>query len=150
MHRGLRAGVPLSVFGLFEGRASAVDALVVDDDASIRSILLDALGASGLKVAEAEDGRKGYCEAKRLRPRLILLDVDMPSYTGLMALEGLKADPETKDIPVIMVTARALTKEVDEALRRGASGYITKPFDLRQVLRKVASFVPLPSPPPGL
>ncbi|MBI2362041.1 MAG: response regulator [Elusimicrobia bacterium] len=140
----------MSVFGLFAGRAPLADVLVVDDDASIRSVLLDALGASGLKVAEAEDGRRGYAEAKRLRPRLILLDVDMPSYTGLMALEGLKADAETKDIPVVMVTARALTREVDEALRRGASGYITKPFDLRLVLKKVSGFVPLPSPPPGL
>ena len=140
----------MSVFGLFKGPGPAVDALVVDDDASIRSILLDALGAAGLKVAEATDGRGGYAEAKRLRPRLILLDVDMPVFTGLMALEGLKADPQTKDIPVIMVTARAQTREVDEALRRGASGYITKPFDLRQVLKKVSAFVPLPSPPPGL
>ncbi|MDE2293183.1 MAG: response regulator [Elusimicrobia bacterium] len=135
--------------GMFQ-KASQADVLVVDDEASVRAIICDALQAAGLRTAETNDGRKAFAAAKEVRPRLVLLDVDMPVFTGLMALEGLKADAATRDIPVVMVTARALTSEVDEALRRGAAGYVTKPFEVRRLLKKVSEFVPLPNPPPPL
>ena len=139
----------MSVFGLF-GKEPAADVLVIDDDSDIRGLICEVVASVGLVVIEAKDGRLGYQVAKDRKPRLILLDMEMPVFSGLAALEGLKSDPATRDIPVVMVTAQQTPAHVDQAVRRGAAGYLPKPVDMKRLLRKVAEFVPLPKPPPGL
>jgi CheY-like chemotaxis protein len=138
----------VSVFGLF-GKEPAADVLVVDDDHDVRTMICEVVASVGLKVVEAADGRAGYQLAKDRKPKLILLDWEMPVFTGLAALEGLKADPATKDIPVVMVTGQQTPAHVDQAIRRGAAGYIAKPVDMKRLLRKVAEFMALPNPPQG-
>lgn len=138
----------MSVFGLF-GQERPVDVLVVDDDHDIRGLLCEVLGSAGLNVVEAKDGRSGYQLAKDKKPRLILLDMEMPVFSGLASLEGLKSDPATRDIPVVMVTAQQTPAHVDQAVGRGAAGYLPKPVDMKRLLRKVAEFLPLPKPPQG-
>lgn len=139
----------MSFLGLFKGAGPSPDVLVVEDNADIRAMILDVLASAGLSVAEAVDGRAGYAAAKERRPRLILMDWEMPGFSGIDALEGLKADPATKDIPVVMVTAQQTPAHVDKAMRHGAAGYVNKPVEMRRLLKKVAEFVPLPKPPPG-
>lgn len=138
----------MSVFGLF-GQSRAVDVLVVDDDADVRGLICEVVGSVGLHAVEAKDGRLGYQLAKEKKPRLILLDMEMPVFSGLAALEGLKADAATRDIPVVMVTAQQTPAHVDQAVRRGAAGYLSKPVEMKRLLRKIAEFVPLPKPPTG-
>lgn len=136
----------MSVFGLF-AKEPAADVLVVDDDADIRALICEVVASVGLNVIEAKDGRSGYQLAKDRKPRLILLDMEMPVFSGLAALEGLKSDPVTRPIPVVMVTAQQTPAHVDQAVRRGAAGYLPKPVDMKRLLRKVAEFMPLPNPP---
>ena len=138
----------MSVFGLF-GAQPAADVLVVDDDTDVRTMICEVVASVGLLVLEAGDGRVGYQVAKDRKPRLILLDWEMPVFSGLAALEGLKADAATRDIPVVMVTGQQTPAHVDQAIRRGAAGYLAKPVDMKRLLRKVAEFMPLPKPPPG-
>ena len=110
----------------------------------------DVLFGVGLTTIEGADGRQAYHLAREHRPKLILLDVDMPIFSGIEALKGLKSEAETRAIPVIMITARQTPRDIDAALRGGAAGYVTKPFEIKRLLKKVAEFIPLPNPPPGL
>lgn len=138
----------MSVFGIFGGEPPA-DVLVVDDDADVRSVICEIVASVGLNVIEAADGRLGYQLAKDRKPKLILLDMEMPVFSGLAALEGLKADEATRGIPVVMVTGQQTPAHVDQAVRRGAAGYLPKPVDMKRLLRKVAEYMPLPKLPPG-
>lgn len=138
------------IFDLFGKKAPPPDVLVVDDDKDIRGMVQDILFGVGLKTIEAGDGRQAYHQALEHQPRLILLDVDMPIFSGIEALRGLKSEAATRAIPVIMITARQMPRDIDEALRVGAAGYVTKPFEIKRLLKKVAEFIPLPQPPPGL
>lgn len=137
------------MFGLFGKETSILDVLVVDDDEDVRTVMCDIIASVGLSVAEAVDGRAGFQLAKERKPKLILLDMEMPVFSGLAALEGLKADAATKDIPVLMVTGQQTPAHVDQATRRGAAGYLPKPVDMKRLLRKVAEFMPIPKPPQG-
>ena len=109
--------------------------LVVDDDPDIRTLLAMNLELSGYRVTEARDGREGSALARDLRPDLIVLDVMMPEVDGLDVLRGLKADPETSEIPVVMLTAKTEDASVWQGWEAGAAYYLTKPFELSQLLR---------------
>jgi two-component system, OmpR family, alkaline phosphatase synthesis response regulator PhoP len=103
--------------------------LVVDDEIAVRMICSFNLEAAGLEVQEAVDGDEALAAVRERRPDLVLLDVMMPKRDGWAVAAELRADPETRDLPVVFLTAR-----VDEADRRrahqlGVVGYITKPFD---------------------
>ncbi len=115
-----------------------ISVVVIEDDQNIRNILKYNLKLDGFEVRVAEDGRKGLELACQIRPDLILLDWMMPEMNGLEVLSELKKDEQTKDIPVFMLTAKAMTRDVEQALSEGANDYITKPFDsvkLGQTLR---------------
>ena len=103
--------------------------LVVDDETPIRTICRVNLEASGLDVLEAEDGEQALELARAERPALVLLDVMMPSIDGWQVAEELAAEPATRDIPVIFLSARAAQEDRRQAQRLGAVGYIVKPFD---------------------
>lgn len=113
--------------GTMDGRLKV---LIIDDEEDIRSIAsmsLDLLGH--MAVVEAEDGEQGVSKAAEHKPDVILLDMMMPVLDGPATLAKLREHPETKSIPVIFLTARAMTSEVEKLKTMGATGILTKPFD---------------------
>jgi DNA-binding response OmpR family regulator len=102
--------------------------LHIDDEAPIRLLARVNLEAEGTEVIEAENGRTGVQLAKRERPDLILLGVAMPVLDGWQAAEELRNDEETRDIPVVFLTARSRLMDRARGLELGAVDYILKPF----------------------
>jgi DNA-binding response OmpR family regulator len=109
--------------------------LVADDEATIRQLLELNLRAEGLEVVVCGDGDDAY-HALRSGPvpDLIILDVMMPGRDGLDLLRDLRSDPATSEVPVVLLTAKATDAEVWEGWTAGADYYITKPFDLDELL----------------
>ena len=111
--------------------------LVVEDQEDNRQILRDLLTSVGFELFEAEDGEKGVAAAAAHRPDLILMDIQMPILDGYEATRRIKANPELKGIPIIVVTSYALSGDEDKARAAGCDDYITKPYSPRQLLAKV-------------
>ena len=104
--------------------------LVVDDEDDIRRIAtLSLVGVGGMEVAEANGGPEGIRRAREDRPDVILLDMMMPGMDGLATFRALRGDPETSGIPVVFLTAKAMTSEVARLKDLGARGVLIKPFD---------------------
>ena len=104
--------------------------LIIDDEEDIRQIASLSLGIlGGLEVVEAEGGSDGVDKATSEKPDVILLDMMMPVMDGPSTLAALRDNPSTKEIPVIFLTARAMTSEVERLKSMGAAGILTKPFD---------------------
>lgn len=104
--------------------------LIIDDEEDIRQIASLSLGIlGGLEVVEAESGNDGVSKASSEQPDVILLDMMMPVMDGPATLAALRDNPQTKAIPVIFLTARAMTNEVEKLKSMGAAGILTKPFD---------------------
>ena len=108
---------------------------MADDDPDILDLLKLNLEVHGYQVHAAADGEEARELALRLLPDLIVLDVMMPKMDGLQVLAELKAHPDTKDIPVVMLTAKASDTDVWQGWQAGADYYITKPFDLDELMR---------------
>ncbi|OGV92677.1 hypothetical protein A3B57_01215 [Microgenomates group bacterium RIFCSPLOWO2_01_FULL_47_10] len=100
--------------------------LIVEDDALMLRLYQKAFGFENYEVDVAGDGEEGIEKARQLIPTLILLDVMMPKMNGLQVLDKLKADPDTKNIPVIMLTNLAGSSDAETALSKGAVKYIVK------------------------
>jgi class 3 adenylate cyclase/CheY-like chemotaxis protein len=115
--------------------------LAVDDTPENLEILRMRLEAHGYEVAEAVDGEEGLAKVRQLRPDLILLDIMMPKRDGISVVRELKADPDLRFIPVILVTAKADTKDVVEGLNAGGDDYLTKPFEHAALLARVRSML---------
>ena len=111
------------------GSTSKGRILVVDDEESIRLICRVNLDASGFEVLEAEDGETALAIARDERPDLILLDVMLPGIDGWEVAEQLSEMAETRDIPIVFVTARSTAPDELRSHAVGGLGYITKPFD---------------------
>jgi len=111
--------------------------LVADDEPHIRKLVSFTLGNRGHEILQAEDGGQALDMAKLEQPDLILLDVMMPVMTGYDVLDRLKADETTAGIPVIMLSAKSQSTEVQEGLNRGAAQYICKPFTPKDLVRQV-------------
>jgi DNA-binding response OmpR family regulator len=111
--------------------------LVADDDDAIRNLLALNLRAEGFDVVTATNGEEAWRLARDACPDLVVLDVMMPERDGLDVLASLKAHPRTKDVPVVLLTAKASDAEVWEGWRAGADYYITKPFELDELLHFV-------------
>lgn len=109
--------------------------LVADDDPDIVELLRLNLEAHGYQVTSVDNGEDARAIALAERPDLVVLDVMMPKLNGLEVLAALKAHDATREIPVVMLTARASDNDVWEGWQAGADYYITKPFDLDELLR---------------
>src|SRR5712692_8176668 len=105
--------------------------LVVEDNPLNRELTADILGAAGYTVLQAENAEKGLALARAESPALILMDVRLPGMDGLSATETLKEEAETREIPVVALTAHAMKGDEAKALAAGCRGYITKPIDTR-------------------
>ena len=116
--------------------------LVIDDDATVQDLLRRSLNRDGFRVETADDGATGLARARELRAAIITLDVMMPGMDGWEVLAALKEDPETADIPVIVVS---IVDERGLGFSLGAADYMTKPLDfsrLSSVLNRHAKVGP--------
>ena len=117
--------------------------LVIDDLPENVFMLQDRLEHEGYEVLTAYDGFSGMDKAKTYLPDLILLDIMMPDITGLEVCQILVNDPLTKDIPIILVTAKSGAEDTKEGLEAGAFDYIKKPFNRIELLARVKSALKL-------
>jgi two-component system phosphate regulon response regulator PhoB len=115
--------------------------LVADDDPDILTMVQLRLERCGYTVLTARNGREAVELTAAHLPNLIVLDIAMPELSGLDALAELKAAPLTSSIPVILLTARATSGDVQAGLAAGASEYLTKPFSPQELAARVAAFV---------
>ena len=111
--------------------------VVADDEHDIADLLTMNLVVEGYRVETVYDGQAALDAVRSLRPDFVLLDVMMPKMDGLEVLRLLKADEATKDIPVVMLTAKASDDDVWAGWQAGANYYLTKPFDLDDVVRSL-------------
>ena len=109
--------------------------VVADDERDIADLLTLNLVLEGYRVETVYDGQAALDAIRSLEPDFVLLDVMMPKMDGLDVLRELKADDATRDIPVIMLTAKAGDDDVWAGWQAGASYYLTKPFDLDELVR---------------
>lgn len=111
--------------------------LVVEDDLDIRELISFNLANEGHQVFEANDGEVGIDKARNNNPDLILLDLMLPGIQGLDVCRIIKSDQETKEIPIIMVTALGQEEDIVKGLETGADDYITKPFSIKILIARV-------------
>ena len=117
--------------------------LIVDDLPENVFMLQDRLEREGFEIITAYDGQTGIEKTKTEKPDLILLDVMMPGITGIEVCKTLVNDPETKSIPIILVTAKVGAEDTREGLEAGAFDYIKKPFNRVELLARVNSALKL-------
>lgn len=118
----------------------ALDVLVVDDSAAIRKILSRVLKSSDLGVGEVYEAGDGEEALKMLGEKsvnLILSDINMPNMDGLQLLERVKSSSMWKDLPFIMISTEGGATKVMEAVEKGATGYVKKPFTAEQIKEKL-------------
>jgi DNA-binding response OmpR family regulator len=108
--------------------------LVADDDEDILTLVGNVLARAGYEVAKASNGAEALDLVRTLRPRVAVLDVAMPELDGFDVLRSVRADPETADLPVILLTARAQEEDVKLGYAEGASKYVRKPFSPRELV----------------
>ena len=111
--------------------------LVVDDEIYIVHILDFSLGMEGYEVITALDGEQALEKLKVEKPDLIVLDIMMPKLDGYETCKILKAEPETKDIPVILLSAKGRNVDQKIGFEVGADDYITKPFSPRKLVERI-------------
>ncbi len=102
--------------------------VLAEDDVDIRDLVQIVLEGLDLRVMAVGNGAEALAECRRLKPRLLLLDITMPVMNGLEVCREVRADPELHDLPVILMTARAQASDVQAGMEAGADTYIIKPF----------------------
>jgi two-component system phosphate regulon response regulator PhoB len=111
--------------------------LVIEDEEDILELLTYNLKREGYEVQGAASGEDGLEKTRRKRPDLILLDLMLPGLDGLAVCRALKSGPDTRDIPIIMVSAKGEEADVVVGLELGADDYVTKPFSPRLLLARI-------------
>ncbi|HKD76422.1 MAG TPA: response regulator transcription factor, partial [Ktedonobacterales bacterium] len=115
--------------------------LVVDDERSIVDFIRLGMKNEGFRVEIAQDGPTGLAKARTLHPQVIILDILLPGVDGLNICRQLRADPETADIPIIMLTAKDEIRDRVVGLETGADDYLTKPFSFDELLARVRALL---------
>jgi two-component system, cell cycle response regulator DivK len=118
--------------------------LIVEDDPSIRAVLIRLLTASGHVVISATDGAQGVGMARQKQPDLILMDLGLPILNGWEATHRIKTMPATAHIPVIVLTAYAIAEDRERSIAVGCDDFETKPIDIPRLLGKIAHFLGQP------
>jgi CheY-like chemotaxis protein len=111
--------------------------LIVEDHEKNRKLVRDVLQARGYQTVETETGEEGLRVAREMRPALVLMDIQLPGIDGVETFRQLRADPATRTIPVIAVTASAMTHSRQQVLAAGFDGYQTKPIAVKEFLELV-------------
>ncbi len=115
--------------------------LVVEDEQPIRDLIAFGLRRAGFQVALAEDSRAARASIVNRRPDLLLVDWMLPDTSGLELTRQLRKDPDTRDIPIIMLTARADESDKVAGLEGGADDYMTKPFSARELVARIQALL---------
>ena len=115
--------------------------LVIEDNDVNRELVEDLLGVAGYAVVACPTGEEALAWLAMNRPDLILMDINLPGQDGLALTRQLKARPETATIPVVALTAYAMTGDRDRILAAGCDGYISKPIDVPQFPASVARYM---------
>ena len=115
--------------------------LIIEDEKDVRRILEYALESDGFNVYSADNGQAGLKIAMEKKPDVILLDWVMPKMNGLKVLSKLRQDERTKDIIVLMLTAKNMMEDVETALANGADDYIPKPFEGAELGPRIMSIL---------
>jgi len=117
----------------------SADILIVEDEEAIRELVGFALDRNGYRYREAEDAEQAVAHINERFPDLILLDWMLPGQSGIELASSLKESPATRQLPIIMLTARAEEENKIEALETGADDYVTKPFSPRELMARIKS-----------
>ncbi len=115
--------------------------LVVDDEPHIVALVAYHLAKSGYRVVTATNGADGFDLARRERPSLVILDLMLPGMSGFEVLEKIRAGEETRDIGILMLTARREEPDRIEGLSLGADDYLTKPFSPQELVLRVKAIL---------
>ncbi|WP_233235065.1 DNA-binding response regulator [Bordetella sp. LUAb4] len=115
--------------------------LIVDDSLDDRALLMEYLRQQGCRIYLADNGRDGHDKAQAIAPDLILMDIAMPVCDGIMACALLKANPATRRIPVIFLTAAGLPQQRVKGLTAGAIDYVVKPFNFEEIRLRITVHV---------
>jgi two-component system cell cycle response regulator DivK len=111
--------------------------LIIEDNEKNRKLCRDVLQVKGYRTIESENAEAGLDLARAQAPALILMDIQLPGMDGITAMKQLKADPQTKKIPILAITASAMTNNRTAMLAEGFDGYQTKPISLKDFLSEV-------------
>ena len=118
--------------------------LIVEDNEKNRKLVRDVLQFRGYQTLEAETAEEGIRLAQGSRPALILMDIQLPGMSGIEALGQLRADPLTRDIPVIAVTASVMAQDRKKIMAAGFDGFQGKPISVRELLETVRQIIETP------
>ena len=124
--------------------------LIIEDNEKNRKLVRDVLQVKGHKTIESETAEEGFKLAAKKSPALILMDIQLPGMDGITALRQLRANPQTMTIPVIAITASAMTYNRQSMLAEGFDGYQSKPISVKDFLgevQRVLGSAPANSPP---
>lgn len=111
--------------------------LIIEDNEKNRKLARDVLQVKGYRTIESETAEEGLKLVEEKAPALILMDIQLPGMDGITAMKQLKSAPSTKDIPIIAITASAMTHNRQTMLAEGFDGYQTKPISLKEFLGEV-------------
>lgn len=128
---------------------AAKQVLIVEDERPIREMIAFGLKRAGFEVREAEDCRGARASLADRRPDLILIDWMLPDMSGLELARSLKRDRETRELPIIMLTARAEEGDKVAGLEGGADDYVTKPFSPRELVARINAVLRRAAPHTG-
>ena len=113
--------------------------MVVDDERDFRAIVSHVLERGGYQVVTAADGMEGLAAFESRRPDLVVLDGHLPDIDGFEVCRRLRARPDGKTVPILLCTVRSALSTVSEGFEAGATGYVLKPFEMEELLERVAA-----------
>jgi two-component system phosphate regulon response regulator PhoB len=113
--------------------------LIVDDEKDLRTLLDFNLRTAGWRTAQAETGAEAVARARNLKPQVLILDVNLPDVSGVDVCRILRGDDATRDLPILMLTARGAEHDRVQGLEAGADDYLPKPFSVRELVLRVES-----------
>ena len=115
--------------------------LIVEDNEKNRKLVRDVLSFKGYEILEAETGEDGVRLALERRPRLILMDIQLPGIDGIEALRRIRAEEETRGIPILAVTASAMDRDRQQIMAAGFDGYQSKPLNVKEFMAAVEAIL---------
>ena len=118
--------------------------LVVEDHPDMREILIWQMERMGFSVIPACHGKDGVEKALKEMPHLVIMDIMMPGMDGRETARALRSDPDTRDIPILAVTALYRESDLKSCIEAGCNDYIVKPFTFQQLQEKVQEFISVP------
>jgi two-component system, cell cycle response regulator DivK len=112
--------------------------LIIEDNEKNRKLVRDVLQFKGYRTVESETAEEGIRLARESKPALVLMDFHLPGMNGIEAFKVLRADPQTSSIPIVAVTASAMTEDRQKIIAAGFEGLQTKPINVKEFLEAVA------------